>query len=66
MSVATATAREQVMDMLRRLPDDVTMEDIEYHVSFMVAVQEGARAVEEGRFVTQAEAEERLLGCRSR
>jgi predicted transcriptional regulator len=64
MSLATATAKELVMDMLRRLPDDVTMEDIEYHVSAMAGFERGVRAVDEGRLVTQAEAEERLLGCR--
>ena len=66
MSVATATAREKVMDMLRRLPDDATMEDIAYHVSAMAGFERGVADMEAGRFVTQAEARKRLLGCPSR
>jgi hypothetical protein len=51
MSTATATAKEQVMEMLRRLPDDVTLEDIECHVSVMT----GLECAEARRVGTQAE-----------
>jgi predicted transcriptional regulator len=61
MSVAAATTKEQVMEMVRRLPDDVTMDDIEYHLSVMAGFERGVRDMEAGRFVTQREARERLL-----
>lgn len=66
MSLATATAKELVMDMLRRLPDDVTMEEIVYHVSFVASLEEGIRDLEEGRVLTHAEVKERLRQCLSR
>jgi predicted transcriptional regulator len=57
-------AKEQVIEMLRRLPPDVTLEDIAYHVSAMAGFERGVRDMEAGRFVTQDEAEQRLLGSR--
>jgi len=56
-AVSTTTAKEDVIEMLRRLPDDATLEDIEYHVSVMVGIERGLRAIEEGQTVTQAEVE---------
>jgi predicted transcriptional regulator len=78
MMIATTTLEDEVIEMIRRLPDDVTLEEIEYsifpadvtfdeieyHVSAMAAFERGVRDVEAGRCVTQEEAEERLLGCR--
>ena len=57
MRAPTTTAREEVIEMLRRLPDDATFDDIEYHVSVMAGVYRGIRDVEAGRTVTQAEVE---------
>jgi len=54
-AVSTTTAKEEVIEMLRRLPDDATLEDIEYHVSVMAGVERGLREIDEGRTVTQAE-----------
>ena len=54
--LATA-AKEEVIEMLRRLPDDVTLEEIAYHVSVMAGVERGLQAIDEGRTVTQAEVE---------
>lgn len=53
----STNAREDVIEMLRRLPDDATLEDIEYHVSVMVGIERGLRAIDEGQTVTQAEVE---------
>jgi predicted transcriptional regulator len=55
MRAVSTTAKEDVLEMLRRLPDDATLEDIEYHVSVMAGVERGLRAIEEGETVTQAE-----------
>lgn len=57
MSATTITAKEEVLEMIRRLPDDVSIQRIEYHVSVMARVQEGIDAIEAGQFVTQAEVE---------
>ena len=55
MRAVSTTAKEDVLEMLRRLPDDATLEDIEYHVSVMAGVERGLRAIEEGETVTQAD-----------
>ncbi|HKP77183.1 MAG TPA: hypothetical protein VJT67_16745 [Longimicrobiaceae bacterium] len=57
MSAQTLSPKEEVIEMLRRFPDDLTFDDIEYHVSVLAGVHRGLRAVEEGRTVTQAEVE---------
>ncbi|MFL5386370.1 MAG: hypothetical protein ACJ8GN_27950 [Longimicrobiaceae bacterium] len=54
--LATA-AKDEVIEMLRRLPDDVTLADIAYHVSVMAGVEQGLRDLAEGRTVTQEEVE---------
>ena len=43
---AVSTAKEDVIEMLRRLPDDATLEDIEYHVSVMAGIERGLRAID--------------------
>jgi len=57
MRALSTTAKDAVIEMLRRLPDDATLEDIEYHVSVMARVEEGLQAIDEGRTVTQDEVE---------
>jgi predicted transcriptional regulator len=57
MHALSTSAKEEVIEMLRRLPDEATLEDIEYHVSVMAGVQRGLHAIEEGRTVTQDEVE---------
>ena len=57
MRTTTTTAKEEVLEMIRRLPDDASIQRIEYHVSVMARVQEGIDAIEAGQFVTQAEVE---------
>lgn len=60
MSTATATAKEQVMEMLRRLPDDVTLEEIDYEISFMADLHEGVRAADAGDVISHEEMLARL------
>jgi hypothetical protein len=60
-----ATAKETVMEMLQRLPDDVTLEDIEYHISVIAGFQRGVCDDDGGRCVSQEEAERRLLEPRT-
>jgi predicted transcriptional regulator len=59
-----AGARQRVVDMLRRLPDDVTMEEIAYHVAFVASLEEGIREFDEGGVFTHAEVKERWLNAR--
>jgi hypothetical protein len=60
LSGPACTAKEEVIEMLRRLPDDVSLEDIAYHVSVMAGVERGLRDLEEGRIVTHEEVKRQM------
>ena len=48
--------KEEVAELLRNIPDDVTLEDIAYHLDVLIKLKEGDRAIAEGRFVSIEEA----------
>ena len=52
--------KEQVIDLIKSLPDDCTIEDIQYHLYVREKVERGIRAIEEGRVVSQEEAEKKV------
>jgi hypothetical protein len=56
---ATSTARE-VMEMLRRLPANVTIEEIAYEVFVLEEHHLAEQAIREGRRFSLAEVEERF------
>ena len=55
-----STAKEEVREMLDRLPDDVSYEDIQYHIYVRQKVERGLKDIEEGRVESQEEAERRM------
>lgn len=52
--------KEQVLSMIRELPDDSTLEDIHYHLYVRAKVERGLKAIDEGRLFTQEEAESKV------
>ena len=54
------TDKEQVLAMIRALPDDVTAERIEYHVHVIRKIKQGEAAIARGEVLTQEEVEKRL------
>jgi hypothetical protein len=55
-----ATAKEEVEELLGKLPNDCSLEDIQYHLYVLEKVRNGIEAAEtEGTFL-QEEAEARL------
>lgn len=54
------TAKEQVQEILKELPDDTTLEDIQYHLYVREKVEHGLKDVEEGRTMDQDKAEQRM------
>jgi predicted transcriptional regulator len=58
--MATATAKEQIRKMLDDLPDEVSFEDIQYHIYVRQKIERGIQDVIEGRVVDQDEAERRM------
>lgn len=54
------SAKEDVSKLLATLPDDCSLEDIQYHLSVLQKVERGTKDYEEGRTVSQEEIEKRM------
>ena len=54
------TAKEEVMDLLNQLPDDSTLEEIQYHLYVRQKIQKGLQNVDQGKVKTQKKVESRM------
>jgi len=54
------TAKQEVMELLKDLPDDSTLEEIQYHLYVRQKVQRGLKDIEQGKIFSQAEVEKRM------
>lgn len=52
--------KEQAIELIKSLPDGCTLEDIQYHLYVRAKVEKGIRAIDEGRVVSQDEAEKKV------
>ena len=55
-----ATAKEEVESLLNKLPDDCSLEDIQYHLYVIEKVRNGLDTADSQGALSQEEAEERL------
>ena len=55
-----STAKEEVRKMLEQLPDDVSLEDIQYHIYVREKIERGLKDMEEGRILSQKDIERRM------
>ncbi len=55
-----SVVREEVESMLARLPKDVTIEDVQYHLYVINKVRKGLESVKQDGGLTQEQVEERL------
>jgi hypothetical protein len=54
------TTKEKVQSLLKQLPDDCSIEDIQYHLYVIEKVSRGLEVADTEGAITQEEAEERL------
>ena len=54
------TTKQEVNDLLNRLPDDCTLEDVQYHLYALQKIERGLKDIEEGRVYTQEEVEKKM------
>lgn len=54
--------KERVLDAVRGLPDDATVEDAMERLYFLAKVDEGERQADAGETVSREEARRRILG----
>jgi hypothetical protein len=52
--------KEDIRHLLENLPDDVSYEDVQYHIYVQQAVQRGIDAAERGEVISQEEVERRM------
>lgn len=53
-------AKQEVSNLLKRLPDDCSLEDIQYHLYVLQKIERGLKDAEEGRVYTQEEVEKMM------
>ncbi|MCB1741709.1 MAG: hypothetical protein KDK91_15145 [Gammaproteobacteria bacterium] len=58
-------AKQEVEALLRTLPDDCTLEDVQYHLYVLEKIQRGERSAESDGILSQSEAEARLAKWRT-
>jgi hypothetical protein len=56
----TRNAKQAVTERLRQLPDDCTLEDIQYHLYVMEKAERGREDIAQGRGYLNTEAKQRL------
>lgn len=54
------TAKQEFKEILARLPDDCTIEDIQYHLYVLQKIEHGLKDAKEGRLYSQEEVESRM------
>ena len=55
-----STAKEEVESLLHKLPDNCSIEDVQYHLYVIEKVRHGLDAAEREETISQEEVEERL------
>lgn len=55
-----STTKDKVQSLLQQLPDDCSIEDIQYHLYVIEKVMRGLEVAKTAGTITQVEAEEQL------
>jgi hypothetical protein len=55
-----STAKQDIESLIQRLPDDCSIEDVQYHLYILEKIRRGVESAEAGRVKTQEEVEERF------
>jgi hypothetical protein len=56
----TVSVKEQVLQAINRLPDDIDFRDAADEIAFLAAVREAERDIEQARIVTNEEMKARI------
>ena len=54
------TGKEEVRKLLDQLPEDASLEDIQYHIYVRQKIQKGLDAASEGKVIPREEVERRM------
>ncbi len=53
------SVKQQILRMIRRLPDDCTLDDIQYHLHVRAKVERALATLDDGKGLSQEEVERR-------
>ena len=54
------SVKEQILQAVERLPDDIDYRDVSEEIAFLAAVREAERDIEDGRLVTNEQMKARI------
>ena len=54
------TVKEQVLEVVSKMPDDSTLEDVGYEIYVIQSIQEGLAELDRGDYLTHDEARQEL------
>ena len=54
------TAKDEIRELLELLPEESSLEDIQYHIYVRQKIQKGLEAAGEGKVISQEEVERRM------
>ena len=54
------TVKEKACKVISRMPDEATLEEIQYQLYVLQCIEQGEKDIEDGRTLTHVEAEQRL------
>ena len=54
------TVKQEVSNLLNRLPEDCSLEDVQYHLYVLQKIERGLKDVEKGRVYSQEEVEKKM------
>ena len=52
--------KDEVADLIHKLPDATTLEDIQYHLYVLEKIQKGQKSIKDGNGISNEEAKSRL------
>jgi hypothetical protein len=55
-----SAVKEQAIKIIESLPEDCSLEDIQYHLYVREKVERGIKAIDEGQTISQEEAEKKV------
>jgi predicted transcriptional regulator len=56
----TMSTKEKVIEWIRALPDDCTLEDVQYHLHVREKVEQGMEALNQGQVVSHEDVKRRM------
>ena len=54
------SVKEQVLQAINRLPDDINFRDVTEEIAFLAAVREAEQDIQEGRLITNEQMKARI------